>query len=721
MRTFLAILSLVFLTTSMAFAAKPPKISRTKKDAKVNCDQQLAPTQLNDDDDVYLEEVHGEKALEWVRTENDRSLDRLESDPRFTQIRDSVLEAMDSPDRLPEFSIRKGFVYNFWKDAKNKKGLVRRVPYQDFMNGSRDWDVYLDVDALAAAENENWVYKGSQAFGDRRLMTLSRGGKDASVIREFDISTKSFVKGGFVLPEGKHRVTWLDQDTLLVGLARANHPEDVSKSGYPVHMRVWKRGTPVENAPIILTIGADDMSVGASVDREVTDGPATAVILENNRDFYHSDTYFMQPDYTLKKLDIPDDAQMTVDRGSLYVKTMSPWTLGGETFSVGTLLRFNLENFLAGKKTPEVLFVSKHESILEDFNLHKGRVLLTVKQHVVARVYELEAAKGKFTLRQLVKNSDPFVMQSLYASDDDEDVLVLTETGYLTPTTRTLINMKDNSTKLIDRSKEWFDASPYVVEQNFATSKDGTKVPYFVVRRKDMKFDGQQPVLQYGYGGFLVSEEPFYSVSFSRGWLEQGGVLVVANIRGGGEYGAEWHDAAIKENRQRAYDDFHSVAEDLISRKVTSPKHLGVMGGSNGGLLTGVAFTQRPDLYNAAVISVPLLDMLRYHKLLAGASWMAEYGDPDVPAEAEYIRKYSPYHNIKPGVQYPEPFFNTSTADDRVHPAHARRTAARMQKLNHPFLYYENLEGGHGGAANNDQSARLLGLEYVYLLQKLKD
>lgn len=702
---------LIAFTSAVAFAAKPPD--------KI-CDANLNPV-LTDTDDLHLEEVHGTEALDWVKKQNTRSLGRLQSDPRYNQINSSILEVLNSPDRLPGISIRKEDVLNFWKDAKNTKGLLRRIKYSDFIKGSRTWETILDVDALAKAENENWVYDGGPQFGSRKLLSLSRDGKDANVVREFDMVTKEFIKDGFILPEGKHNITWVDQDTVIVGLARPDQPNDVTDSGYPRTLRLWKRGTAFETAPIILEIAKTDMSASASIDRDVTDGPVKHIVISNQKDFYSGEAFLLQPNGKLAKLEVPADAEYTIHRDQLFVKTMSPWDIGGVTHKVGTLLRFKLDEFMAGKSSPDVLFVSKHESILESYLLHADRIFLTVKQHVVSRVVELVNDKGTLQLKALSQNAEPFVMQSIYTADEDQNVLILQETGYLTPTTRTLVNLADNSISKVDQTKEWFDATPYVVEQKFATSKDGTKVPYFLVRRKDMKFDGNQPVLQYGYGGFLISEEPYYSVGFARGWLEQGGALVVTNIRGGGEYGAEWHDAALKENRQRAYDDFHAVAEDLIANKITSSRRLGVMGGSNGGLLTGVAFTQRPELYSAAVVSVPLLDMLRYHKLHAGASWMAEYGNPDDPAMAAEIRKYSPYHNLKPGVNYIEPFFNTSTADDRVHPAHARRMAARMERLGQPFLYFENMEGGHAGSTNAEQSARLQALEYVYLLQKLKD
>jgi prolyl oligopeptidase len=670
----------------------------------------------------WLEDVQGERALDWVRERNAETQKLLTASPDYEPLRRELLAVLNAKDRIPAVSRRREWFYNFWRDEAHKRGLWRRATLAEFRKPEPAWETVLDLDALAAAEGENWVWAGATCLGPgyrRCLISLSRGGADAHVVREFDAVGKHFVERGFVLPEAKSDVEWSDPDTLYVGTDFG--PGSMTDSGYPRVIKRWRRGTPLSEAVTVFEGDTKDVSVGVSVD--MTPG-FERTVFHRSLDFYNRRFMLLQRD-GLVPLDIPSDAQPAFWRDTLLLSLRSDWRVGDVTFPSGALLRADAAAYLRGERQLDLLFVPTPTRSLSGFTTTRDHLLLDVMDNVANRLEDWHKdAEGGFARREVAA---PFpgslgvqaLHDPLMRDDPLAEKYVLSYTDFLTPDSLLLADtVKDTREPLKSRSA-LFDAAGMRAEQRFAVSKDGTRVPYFVIWPKGAKADGHNPTLLYGYGGFEISLMPWYSGGFGRAWYQRGGVLVVANIRGGGEYGPPWHQAAVKAGKQRSYDDFIAVAEDLVAQKITRPEQLGIMGGSNGGLLVGATFVQRPDLFNAVVCQVPLLDMRRYHTLLAGASWMAEYGNPDLPADWDVISRYSPYQNVKPGVHYPKVLFTTSTRDDRVHPGHARKMAAKMIAQGHPVLYYENIEGGHGGAADNEQRAHLQALEYVYLWQQL--
>lgn len=676
----------------------------------------IAAAQSNDPYQ-WLEDVSGDKALHWVREQNQITRDKLKQDAGYRQLRQDLLVVLNSKDRIPGIRKMGNAAYNFWTDADHPRGVWRKTSLEEYRKNQPFWETVLDVDALAKTEKENWVYKGSdcrEPVFDRCLIQLSRGGADAVVLREFDLNSKSFVKDGFTLPEAKMTVDWRDRDSLYVATDFGSG--SLTDSGYARIVKTWKRGTPLESADALLEGKKTDMSVSAQnslhhgiehhlVHRQIT--------------FYTSETYLLE-DGKLSKLDIPSKADVGFFNTQMLVTPREDWNTGDKTYKSGSVLAVDFDAFRKGSRAFTTLFEPAPGTSYTDSASTQNYLLLQSLDNVKSHLVEWKFADGKWTSRQ-VSLPTMGTVSVRPVDDTNSDDYLLRYSDYLTPDVLLMAHAGNDLREPLKSAPAFFDASPYEIAQQFATSKDGTKVPYFIVKRKDMPYDGQNPTLLYGYGGFQISLTPSYSGGLGKTWLEKGGVYVVANIRGGGEFGPRWHQAALKENRQRAYDDFAAVAEDLISTKVTSPRHLGAMGGSNGGLLAGVALTQRPDLFNAVVSQVPLLDMQRFNQLLAGASWMGEYGNPDIPAEWAYIRRYSPYQNVKAGVQYPNVLFITSTRDDRVHPGHARKMAAKMLDQGHKNVwYYENTEGGHGGAANNEQRADMSAITYAFLWNMLQ-
>jgi prolyl oligopeptidase len=670
---------------------------------------------LWEDPFAFMEEVEGTAALEWVRAQNDRSLTILEGDPRFSGMKAEALAIVDAADRIAMPTLRQGQVFNFWQDAGHVRGLWRRTSLDSYRTDAPDWETLLDVDALAAAQEANWVFKGAQGcWPDYRrfLVSLSDGGKDAVEVREFDLLSNTFVSGGFSLPPGKQYVAWDGPDALLV--AREWEPGTLTSSGYPFVIKRLMRGQALEAAVEVFRGGPDDVACSPMV---LHDGHGASVVLFNRSvTFYESETWIDGKDGPAR-LGLPDKhAVQGLVRGQLLVSLEQDW--GG--FASGALISIDAAA-AAGEPAdlkPVLLLQPGPRQSIEGVSTTRGHVLIDLYENVRGRVrrYAFDGAAWSGQDMALPDNASVGIV----AADDEGETVFAQVTSFLTPTTLWLSREGDVPVQ-VKASPGRFDASGHVTEQFEARSTDGTQIPYFVVRPKNLAFDGTAPTLLYAYGGFRVSMTPSYSGIQGKLWLERGGVYVLANIRGGGEFGPAWHQAGLKQQRQLIYDDFAAVAEDLIARKITTPRRLGIMGGSNGGLLMGVELVQRPDLWNAVVIQVPLLDMLRYHTLLAGASWMAEYGDPDQPDERAFLETISPYHTLKPGVIYPEPFFVTSTKDDRVHPAHARKLAALMEANGQPFLYYENIDGGHSAAANLQEAARRSSLEYVYLTRKLMD
>ena len=670
---------------------------------------------MSEDPYLWLEGVEDTKALDWVRARNAVAEKQLAGDPGFEALRGSLLEILDSNARIPYVSKMGAYYYNFWRDKTNPQGVWRRTTLAEYRKESPRWEVLLDIDALGKTEGVNWVWGGADCLRpayDRCLISLSRGGADADVTREFDVSDKAFVAGGFSRPEAKGEIGWIDADTVYVSTDFG--PGSMTSSGYPRIAKQWKRGTALSEAKTVYEGAETDISVGAYHD----DTPGfERDFVYRGLTFYTNELYLRGKAGALTKLDLPDGAQKSAFREWLSVELRQPWTVGGREYQAGSLLAIRLDAFLSGARNFDVLFEPAQNTSLASSAVTKDHVILNVLEDVKNRLYVLTPGKNGWARTPLV-GAPAFGTVGISAVDAEEsNDYFMTVTDYLTPTSL-LMGTVGRTPEKLKQLPSFFDASQHEISQQFATSKDGTRVPYFMVSKKGMARNGKNPTLLYGYGGFEVSLTPGYSASVGRAWLSQGGVYVVANIRGGGEYGPRWHQAALKADRNKAYEDFAAVAEDLIARKITTPKHLGIQGGSNGGLLMGNMTVMYPQLFGAVVCQVPLLDMKRYHKLLAGASWMAEYGNPDTD-DWNFLKAYSPYQNVRKDVRYPPVLFTTSTRDDRVHPGHARKMMARMQEQGHDVTYYENIEGGHGGAANNAQSAYMSALAYTFLKQKL--
>jgi prolyl oligopeptidase len=684
-----------------------------------------------DDPFLWLEDVLGEPALAWVRERNAEAEAVLTARLEYAPIRAELLEVMNSKARIPSVSRRGDFFYNLWQDAAHKRGRWRRTTLESYKTPEPDWETVLDLDALAAAEGENWVWGGATGLAPwhhRVLISLSRGGADAAVVREFDTVAKAFVADGFVLPEAKSSVEWVDADTLFVGTDTG--PGSMSASGYPRTVRRWSRGSALTDAPVMFEVGADDMSAHASVD--AARGHERTFFIRVI-DFYRRE-YFLHTPTGLQRIDLPDDASIAFwnsaddPADTLLIELRSNWQVDGQAFAQGTLLATDALAYLGSARRFDALFTPTATCSLAGYTTTRTHLILNLLDNVASRLEAWQRGAQGFTRRAIEAPSPGTLVaaglhDSMRAGDPLAENYLLSYSDFLTPDTLWLASTASDARETLKSQPAHFDAGGMRVEQAFATSADGTRVPYFIVWPRgvdaDSPADGSTPTLLYGYGGFEVSMQPGYRAGWGRAWLARGGVLVIANIRGGGEFGPAWHQAALKANRQRCFDDFIAVAEALISRRITSPRHLGIEGGSNGGLLVGATFTQRPELFNAVVCSVPLLDMKRYHRLLAGASWMAEYGNPDLPDEWASLSAYSPYQNVKADSRYPEVLFTTSTRDDRVHPGHARKMAAKMRAQGHPVLYWENIEGGHGGAADNEQRAHMQALELAYLWRQL--
>lgn len=665
---------------------------------------------------LWLEDVGADKSLAWARERNKASQGELEATPGFTKSRDRIRAILDSKEKTPYVTKYGTQYYNFWKDEKNPRGLLRRTTLAEYKKAKPKWELVLDVDALAVVDKESWVFKGYSCLYpayDRCLVQLSRGGGDATVVKEFDMKTKAFVADGFVLPEAKTRVSWKDRDTIYVGTDFG--PGSMTTAGYPRIAKEWKRGTKLADATTVYEGQASDMSVVA---QRAWDHGKPIDYVGRRITFFSSEIFLRAADGKLVKLEVPIDAEGDVWNGQMLVTLRTDWKIGDKTWPGGALLTTPLDAFFAGKRDFTMLFEPAPNKSLDGTAQLKSAIIVNELEDIKNRMYVWTLKGGAWKKQALGKPGVGSASARAVDSDTSTDDYWLGTTDYLTPSTLSLGTLGKPPVRL-KSGPAFFDATGLQVEQHFATSKDGTKIPYFQVSRKTLVLDGSNPTILYGYGGFEIPLTPGYDAISGATWDERGGVYVVANIRGGGEYGPAWHQAALKHNRQRAYDDFIAVAEDLIARKVTSTPHLGILGGSNGGLLMGVMLTQRPDLFGAIVCSVPLLDMKRYHKLLAGASWMAEYGDPDKPEDWAVLAKYSPYQNVKAGVKYPRTLFTSSTRDDRVHPGHARKMVARMLEQGHDVLYYENIEGGHGGAANNEQAAFMQALEFAFFAKQL--
>lgn len=669
-----------------------------------------------DDPLLWLEETRGDRVMDWVKKQNAVTTAEYASTPSFDSLRSALLEVLDSDDRIPYVNRMGDHLYNFWQDKAHPRGLWRRTVLTEYRKADPEWEVLLDIDALNKAENASWVYKDVQCLKpdyERCLVSLSPDGGDAVSIREFNITSRSFVTDGFFVPAAKTWISWIDDDHIYV--ATDFGKGTMTTSSYPRIVKEWTRGTQLSSASVVLEVKPEYMTVAASHDR--TPGFGRSLVYAQ-RDFYNGETY-LRGSNGLVRIEVPDDAVIDVHREWLLVKIKTPWKIGDTTWPAGALLATNFDAFMTGKRELVAIFTPDERSALDGYSWTRNHLLLNTIEDVKSRLEVLTPGVDEWKRSALPGAPTFSTVKVVNADPDNSDEYWLNVTGFLEPASLQRGVLGDMQPQLIKRSPAFFDASGLVVSQHFVTSKDGTRVPYFQVAPKGMRLDGSNRVLESGYGGFEVSLMPAYSGVIGRAWLARGGVFVVANIRGGGEYGPAWHQAALKANRPRAYEDFAAVAEDLIKRGVTTAAHLGAEGGSNGGLLMGNMLTQYPELFGAIACGVPLLDMKRYVHLNAGASWMAEYGDPDTD-DWSFIRTFSPYHNVKADGRYPPVLFYTATSDDRVGPAQARKMTARMEDMGLTHVwFYENTEGGHGASADNRQAAYMRALVYQFLWKEL--
>uniref|UniRef100_A0A0G4GQP5 Prolyl endopeptidase n=1 Tax=Chromera velia CCMP2878 TaxID=1169474 RepID=A0A0G4GQP5_9ALVE len=723
---------------------------------------------------LWLEDVNGPRALGWVERENNRTLSLLESDDRYQTFFDDIAAIAESRDRIVRGSYRGGVVSNFWQDGDHVRGIWRVSSLSSFLNNTPEWEVILDIDALAASEGENWVFKGARCLEPEYnlcVVSLSRGGTDASVRREFEVSSKRFIpeeEGGFVLSEAKSRFAWVDKDTVAV--ATDFGEDSLTVSGYPRILKLWRRGEKVEDAETIHTADRNAVLVAAS---KIDD----ALLVLETLSMTDMKTYALKVNEWTQPRRLPIPVYVTVSQetafnGHVVLKMGREWTFDpdapfdeekeetqeaeadgqvqaaflslsekGEertspsssstkqtasrtqTFPAGSLVSVNMSALLETGRISEVfpVFIPDERTSVSTTTASENFLFVNILRNVASEslrfVWDEDEKKWKDVPVPLPR----FGSGGVTSANKHSDVVFASYSSMISPSKLYLLDPVALNITELQSLPAFFNATDLTVEQWEATSTDGVQVPYFIAHKKDMQFDGTNPVLQYGYGGFRIPLLPRYSAATGKVWLERGGVYVLANIRGGGEFGPTWHAAALTTRRQTSFDDFQAVSKDLIARNVTSPSRLAISGGSNGGLLVGVTFTQAPELYNAVLCDVPLLDMLRYHRLLAGASWMGEYGNPEVPEERTTLIAYSPYHNVLPDEEYPKVFFRTSTKDDRVHPGHARKMAALMAAQGHPMYYYENTEGGHSAAANLRQVARRGALGFTYLSKQLMD
>ncbi|MGA9872772.1 MAG: prolyl oligopeptidase family serine peptidase [Rhodococcus sp. (in: high G+C Gram-positive bacteria)] len=694
---------------------------------------------------LWLEEVTDDKALDWVRTRNAATTAALAGE-EFDDTEARIREVLDTDARIPYARRRGEYLYNFWRDASHIRGLWRRTTMDEYRKSAPEWDVLLDLDAVATAEGENWVWSGAQVLRpdqETALVTLSRGGADATVVREFDLGTRRFrdaVDGGFFVPEAKTDIGWIDAATVYIGTDFG--AGSLTESGYPRIAKRWTRGTELADATVVFEGKPSDISISAWHDR--TPGYERD-FAQRATDFYNAELYLVDGE-NLVLVETPTDATTSVHERWLLVRTMTDWTIGDVTYPAGALLATDFDGFIAGEREMTVLFEPDAHRSLHQFTWTENHLLVVTLVDVRTELRVLTPGLDQWADAPM-EGLPELTSIEIVGTDAEEngDEFFLSSSGYLTPATLLYGTVGSNTVEALKQAPAFFDTEGLHVTQHFATSLDGTAIPYFVIGKDPADSTGSAPdptghsagstpgptghsagstpgpTLLYGYGGFEISMTPSYSGATGLAWLERGGTYVVANIRGGGEYGPEWHTQVLRAGRHKVHEDFAAVARDLVDRGITTPAQLGAQGGSNGGLLMGIMETKYPELFGALVCQVPLLDMKRYHLLLAGASWVAEYGNPDDPDEWEFISEYSPYQNIVGPDErtYPPILIATSTRDDRVHPGHARKMAARLEEVGQNVSYYENIEGGHGGAADNAQLAFKTALAFQFLWRAL--
>ena len=690
--------------------------------ANASAKETPVPATPPEDPYIWLEETYAEQALDWARVENARTAGELEADPRYRQAYDDAFAVLAAEDRIALPTFRNGEIYNFWTDAEHLRGLWRKTTLDQYRRDDPQWTTVLDFDALGKAEGRSWVYKGVDCLRPEErlcLLSLSDGGEDAVEVREFDLARGAFVEGGFFLPKAKSAAAWEDEDHLLVGLDFAGDGSDLTDSGYPMVVKRVTRGQPLAAAEELYRGEKQDVAVNAQVFRDASGHALT--LFRRALDFWRSQ-YRVETAQGLQRLAMPEkaSAQALIDN-RLIVHLSEDWHTGGKTFPSGAVVSLDADALRAdpGHLVPTLVWSPGPAEAFEALATTRDRVLIAGLDNVRGRIWSFAPqADGSWT-KSIVDLPDNLAI-NLVSADKTSNRFFLNAEGFTTPATLALADAAAGTSEIVKRQPAKFDAKGLVVEQRWATSSDGTKIPYFLVRREDAPTDGSTPTLLYAYGGFQISMTPAYSAVTGRLWLERGGAYALANIRGGGEFGPAWHEAGIGAKRQIIFDDFAAVGEDLIASGNTSPERLGIMGGSNGGLLVGAAMVQRPEMWNAVVIQVPVIDMIRISRIGAGASWQGEYGnvntDPDAMA---FWLTHSPYQTLDRRAKYPEPLIYTSTKDDRTGAAHGRKFAARMKEYGLPYLYYETIEGGHASGADPRQSARTWALTYTYLLHRL--
>jgi len=663
---------------------------------------------------LWLEKVRGDDAMAWVDHENKLSRNFFEKSRAFKTLKNETLKVLNDVDKIAyPSSMINGMVYNLWKDKKNPKGLLRRMKIADYRNNEGSWETVLDLDQLSQKEKRSWFYRGLTCYQNTSpcLLALSPDGTDAKAFREFDLNEKKFIPEGFHFPASKSGFSYLSKNALII--SDAFEKSNQTDSGYPRVVKVHRRGRPLTRAESVFTGQRSDVFSSSYTIRD----PKTSLdyhVIKRAVTFYESEHFVLRKNLSLKKINIPRSSEIeSIFADSIFLKLNKKWKVGKRTYKKGSLVSFPYAE-LENPKNIRSIFTPSRKSALEEIYTSQEKIYLKVFSNVIQKFYSLD---HKFELSEIELPSTlgSFFLRSISVYDE---TFFLSFQSLLTP--NTLYSYVEGKLKKVKSLKNYFKTSDLVEKRYFAKSKDETLIPYTIVHPKEMKLNGQNPTLVYGYGGFRVSLTPYYSATLGQSWLSKKGVYVLTHIRGGGEYGPSWHEAALKEKRQTAYDDFYAIAEDLIKKKITSPKKLAILGGSNGGLLTAVAFNQRPDLYRAVISAVPLTDMMRFHKLLAGASWMGEYGNPDIKEEKEFLLKISPFHNIPPlKKESPWLFMMTNTSDDRVHPAHARKMAKKAKEYGHHVFYFENTEGGHGGRDNYEQRALASALKYSFLYEAL--
>jgi len=674
----------------------------------------LRPTLEAPEDDPYLwlEEVDGERALAWVEAQNAATLVRF-GDARFAADRDTLAAIFDRPDNIPIIARRGSRVFNFWKDAEHPRGLWRATSLDSYCSEQPQWDILLDLDALATKEREDWAWSGASTIPgshNRAILMLSRGGADAVVLREFDLGSRDFVAEGFIVPEAKGGAAWLDRDTLLLSSALGDGM--ATSSGYARTVRLWRRGADPLKAPIIFETEANGMAVWADLDREAEDERLWFV---ERLGFFDAVVWIGDRTGPKTPIEVPTDASVQWHRGWLAVKRRTPWTIGDQIHPPDTVLGISFSAFLAGDRSFTKLFETAERRALQGFCWSGGRLVLSILDDL-RPVFELLTPSDAGWSRERVTGLPDIGVANVWPLDvrteESNGDLLASARDPLTPPSLFLVRPA-TAPELLKRAPQAFDPTGLVVTRHEAVSADRMRIPYVQVGPPGET--GEAPVHLYGYGGFAVSQLPYYNSAVGKLWLECGGTSVVANIRGGGEFGTTWHEAGRREGKRLSHDDFAAVAADLVRRGVTRAGRIAAEGGSNGGILITNMLTRYPERFGALFCTIPLIDMRRYSKLHAGASWIAEYGDPDNPEDWEFLKEISAYHNAAPDRRYPPILIATSRRDDRVHPGHARKMAAKLQAMGYEAYFYEPAAGGHGYGKDNRERASFTALGYNFL------